>query len=834
MSYSFNNLTLNKLDSTGTLEIGTDTASAITFGKTGTTTTFPGPISSVEPISFNDIDAASAVLMKIGKANATTVEIGNSTTPTEIKGGLIIKDNIDTIGGAALTIGGSASALNITPNTNISGTLTVQAPLLDSQAATKAYVDSVSTGSSEGVYGNFAVNQGQGISTTYSVYAVKVNKVVSLSFPAITLLLGTNNVAIDSHTIPSNLLPDGEYRFPVFIGTAPTAAYVKLVKSNLQYYLKFTTIPLISWPQSGSVVIEPFNITYSSTNSTPAANGNWGTFIDTVAPILSSTVPVYGSKNIQNSVITITLNEPIAIGSGNIAITNSTTSAVSYIDVTTCTINVNGVTLETPSQNFVDNHEYNITFPTGVITDLAGNPIVQIIDNTTWTFTANDTIAPTATFSPTDGNVSVPASSNFEITFSENVSVVPTTPGNIVITATGVAIFETIPASDARVVIVGNMVTINPNGTLLEGVPYHITIAPNCFQDLHGNAYAGISNTTDWNFTALLELDLTDNTPFNQVFVGAGTGEGAPNSTNIGIAKQGVNVYLHTGFQTDKLYRSSDSGGLWNIIGTDLGANNGTRAFFEYGTTIIRVRTYRAANSTELVYYKSTNNGDTYTTITPSVPASGWDSYYSGSNNIDGSILLLNTLNSIVLSIDGGTTWSLKTFSPTIIGTNCMSLDGKYMYITYNTNSLVRYVDGNESVSSLNFFTGHTLVNFITCNRSTDTNIDGKYVVTYSETHILVSSDYGVSFTSTAYLATNSDDYKVNTHAPNIDISPSGRVMAFGRASKIYYSNNYGVTWNLYTNTFTKNVNGLLINGSKLIVNAFDIPNDTNITVFNN
>jgi hypothetical protein len=143
MSYSFNNLTLNNLDSTGTLNIGSNTATAIIFGKTGVTTTFPGPISSTVPISFNDIDATAGV-MQIGKAVATKVEIGKSAITTEIKGKLIIKDNIDTAG--TLTIGGTASALTITPNTTVAGTLTVQTPSSNSHAATKAYVDSVASG----------------------------------------------------------------------------------------------------------------------------------------------------------------------------------------------------------------------------------------------------------------------------------------------------------------------------------------------------------------------------------------------------------------------------------------------------------------------------------------------------------------------------------------------------------------------------------------------------------------------------------------------------------------------------------------------------------------
>jgi hypothetical protein len=145
MSYSFNNLILNNLDSAGTLNIGAST-SAITFGKVDTITTFPGPIVSVQPISFNDIDTTAANTMFIGKEFATKIEIGKSLITTEIKGNLIIKDNIDTSSTTILTIGGVASALTITPNTTVAGTLTVQPPSSNLHAATKAYVDGVASG----------------------------------------------------------------------------------------------------------------------------------------------------------------------------------------------------------------------------------------------------------------------------------------------------------------------------------------------------------------------------------------------------------------------------------------------------------------------------------------------------------------------------------------------------------------------------------------------------------------------------------------------------------------------------------------------------------------
>jgi hypothetical protein len=148
MSYSFNNLTLSgSLDSTGTLNIGTGTATAINLGKAGVTTTFPGPISTSQPASFDDIDTSSATTMLIGKANATKVDIGAADITTEIKGSLNTA-SIDT--SATLEIGKTTATKvelgRAGQDTEVKGTLTIPAPLSDTHAATKAYVDSTVQG----------------------------------------------------------------------------------------------------------------------------------------------------------------------------------------------------------------------------------------------------------------------------------------------------------------------------------------------------------------------------------------------------------------------------------------------------------------------------------------------------------------------------------------------------------------------------------------------------------------------------------------------------------------------------------------------------------------
>ena len=111
-----------------------------------------------------------------------------------------------------------------------------------------------------------------------------------------------------------------------------------------------------------------------------------------------------------------------------------------------------------------------------------------------------DGVLPTvSTYSPTDGNTSVTVNQNLILTFTENVKV--GSAGNIVIyNGVGTA-FETIPYNDARVSFSTNTVTIDPSGTFSYSSDYYVQIANTVITDMAGNAYAGISNATTWNFT---------------------------------------------------------------------------------------------------------------------------------------------------------------------------------------------------------------------------------------------------------------------------------------------------------------------------------------------
>jgi len=102
--------------------------------------------------------------------------------------------------------------------------------------------------------------------------------------------------------------------------------------------------------------------------------------------------------------------------------------------------------------------------------------------------------------SPSDGATSVGVNDNITLTFDE---IVDAESGNITIKkCSDNSTVETIDITGAKVSGSGSTtITLNPSTTLDKDTCYYINIADTVFDDTAGNSYAGISNSTDLNFT---------------------------------------------------------------------------------------------------------------------------------------------------------------------------------------------------------------------------------------------------------------------------------------------------------------------------------------------
>lgn len=101
---------------------------------------------------------------------------------------------------------------------------------------------------------------------------------------------------------------------------------------------------------------------------------------------------------------------------------------------------------------------------------------------------------------PADGAAAATSTADLIITFAETVDA---ESGNITIKdASDDSTVETIDVTSGNVTGSGSAtITIDPDTNLTEGESYYINIDATAFDDEAGNSYAGISNSTTWNFT---------------------------------------------------------------------------------------------------------------------------------------------------------------------------------------------------------------------------------------------------------------------------------------------------------------------------------------------
>jgi beta-glucanase (GH16 family) len=235
-------------------------------------------------------------------------------------------------------------------------------------------------------------------------------------------------------------------------------------------------------------------------------NTTWG-FTTATNPSLISFSPASASTNVAaNSNLLMNFNESVtAVSEKNIYIKNSSdNSIVETIPATSTNVSANSdgtstVTI-TPSAALSPNTAYYVQVDNGAFADVDGNPYAGIADNSTWSFTT--ATSPTViSYSPAAGSTNVAVNSNLIMNF--NKSVTPVSGKNIYIkNASNDSIVETIPATSTNVSGSGtSTITITPSAALSFNTTYYIQVDPGAFVDTYSDQYAGIADTTTWDFT---------------------------------------------------------------------------------------------------------------------------------------------------------------------------------------------------------------------------------------------------------------------------------------------------------------------------------------------
>lgn len=225
---------------------------------------------------------------------------------------------------------------------------------------------------------------------------------------------------------------------------------------------------------------------------------------DSTAPTITnvSSDKVSGSYTIGEVIdIDVTFSEAVT-STGNVTVTLETGTTDR-----TCTFTVSNATTGTCNytvQAGDTSADLTVASISGTIADQASNAMTNFVPATN--LAANkalviDTVDPTvSTLSPIDGATGVSVTANLVLTFDAAVN---RQTGNIVIKkSSDDSIVETVDVTSAQVTGTGTaIITIDPSVTLESETGYYVQVATTAFDDIAGNSYAGISDTTTWNFT---------------------------------------------------------------------------------------------------------------------------------------------------------------------------------------------------------------------------------------------------------------------------------------------------------------------------------------------
>ncbi|PKP10682.1 MAG: hypothetical protein CVU09_05565 [Bacteroidetes bacterium HGW-Bacteroidetes-4] len=120
---------------------------------------------------------------------------------------------------------------------------------------------------------------------------------------------------------------------------------------------------------------------------------------DTDPPLLLSTIPADGSSDINiSTVLSLTFNENIVKGSGNISVYNASDVLIEAVDVSTEAVTITDATAVVDLFSDLSAGEtYYVMVDATAFTDIAGNPYAGIANSTDWNFSTSATLSSDAT-----------------------------------------------------------------------------------------------------------------------------------------------------------------------------------------------------------------------------------------------------------------------------------------------------------------------------------------------------------------------------------------------------------------------------------------------------
>ncbi len=450
-----------------------------------------------------------------------------------------------------------------------------------SLSGVKFYVDNTLQGS-EDTSSPYSITWDSTATTTgaHTVFAVARDASANFATSSSVSFTVDNTVPTVSLTAPANAATVGGSAVTISASASDdtSLAGVKFYVNNVFQGSEDTSSPYsISWnstaTSSGAKTIVA--VARDSANNY-ATSSSISITVDNTAPSVSTLVPADNATGIAaTTTLSITFSENVTAVSGkNIVIKkssdNSTVETIAANDTTKVAVSGTGVVVTLSTLG--DLLGYYVQIDSGAFVDAASNAYAGISNTTSWNFTTRDINPPTvSSFSPADGASGVSPTANLVIVFSETVTAVAAK--NIIIKkSSDDSTIETIVANNTGLVTVsGATVTINPAATLSSAVGYYVQVDSGAFKDAANLNYAGIANSTTWNFiiadASAPSVSLT--LPTNGVIIsGSAIGMSATASDDVAVA--GVRFYVNN-VAVGAEDTSPPYSAVWNSLATSSG-----------------------------------------------------------------------------------------------------------------------------------------------------------------------------------------------------------------------------------------------------------------------
>ncbi len=253
----------------------------------------------------------------------------------------------------------------------------------------------------------------------------------------------------------------------------------------------------------------------------------------------SNATGVDGSANLQ---ITYCGSLSGGVAGKNIVITrvsdNAVLETIAATDGSKVTFNQGTVTIN-PANTLSAGTSYYVTIEPGAFAT-AGAPVAGIADNSSWTFTTSGTASGSTapkvnSLIPADNSGNASVNPNLQLAFDQTVTAVSGRFISLRKSSDG-SLVESIEAGDTNRLSISNSkvgasntststVSATPSSRLACGTSYYVQIDAGAFQNSSGGAFAGIADSTTWNFNTVPGGFINSTSPANNTanFIGSGS-----------------------------------------------------------------------------------------------------------------------------------------------------------------------------------------------------------------------------------------------------------------------------------------------------------------------